>query len=50
METTEYGDKYQICGELTGPNGRTLRVTTIWMIEGATGLTKFITLYPAKET
>ena len=50
METTEYGDKYQIRRELTGPNGRTLRVATIWMIEDATGLTKFVTLYPAKET
>ena len=50
MEPTEYGDKYSIRGELTGPNGRTLKVMTIWMTEDATGLTKFITLYPAKET
>ena len=50
MEPTEYGDKYSIGGELTGPNGRTLKVTTIWMIEDATGLAKFITLYPLKET
>ncbi len=50
METTEYGDKYSIRGGLTGPNGRTLKVITIWLTEDATGLTKFITLYPAKET
>lgn len=48
MHTTAYGDKYQICGTLTGPNGRALRVTTIWMIEKTTGQTKFVTLYPAK--
>lgn len=46
VQTTEYGDKYRIHGTLTGPNGRTLRVASIWMTEEATGQTKFITLYP----
>ena len=41
-----YGTKYIIRGSLTGPNGRTLRVLSVWMRENATGLTKFITLYP----
>ncbi len=50
VEQTEYGDKYSIRGTLTGPNGRTLNVLTIWMTEDASGLTKFITLYPAKKT
>lgn len=48
MEFTAYGEKYLARGNLTGPNGRTLRVITIWLSEGATGVTKFITLYPAK--
>jgi hypothetical protein len=48
-ESTEYGDKYRIVGALVGPNGRTLRVVSVWMIEAATGTTKFLTLYPAKE-
>ena len=48
-ETTEYGDKYRICGTLTGPNGRALRVVSIWMTESATGTTKFITLYPERK-
>ena len=47
-ETTEYGDKYRISGTLTGPNGQVRRVESIWMIEVASRLTKFITLYPAK--
>ena len=50
IETTEYGGKYRIRGDLTGPNGRRLRVLTIWLMEDATGNTKFITLYPAKTT
>ena len=41
-----YGAKYLIRGSLTGPNGRSLRVVSVWMRENATGLTKFITLYP----
>lgn len=46
---TEYGDVYMMVGSLVGPNGRALRVTSIWMIERSTSQTKFITLYPAKE-
>jgi hypothetical protein len=48
IQSTEYGDKYRICGTLIGPNGRRLRVVSIWMIEEATGRTKFVTLYPDK--
>jgi hypothetical protein len=48
VQTTEYGDKYQIHGTLTGPNGRMLRVVSIWMTEEATGRTKFVTLHPDK--
>lgn len=47
-EQTEYGPKYRIRGTLTGPNGRALRVLTIWMKEDATGDTKFVTLLPDK--
>ena len=49
LQTTEYGDKYRICGTLTGPNRRQLRIATIWMTEEATGRTKFVPLYPDKD-
>ena len=45
---TEYGTKYRIRGTLRGPNSRELRVVSIWMTEKATGVTKFLTLYPEK--
>lgn len=48
FEDTEYGPKYRIHGTLTGPNGRTLRVLSIWMKDDATGETKFVTLRPDK--
>jgi hypothetical protein len=47
-KSTEYGDKYRIRGILTGPNGRILRVVSIWMVENETGRTKFVTLFPDK--
>ncbi len=48
LERGEYGTKYEIRGKLTGPNGRTLRVVSIWMVEHAGGKSKFVTLYPEK--
>ena len=48
FDQTEYGPKYRIRGTLTGPNGRALRVSTIWMKENATNQTKFVTLLPDK--
>src|SRR5437870_1235133 len=48
FDQTEYGIKYRIRGTLTGPNGRVLRVMSIWMKEDATGETKFVTLVPDK--
>jgi hypothetical protein len=42
---TPYGRKFVIRGSLTGPNGRSLLVKSVWMYEEVTGTTKFITLY-----
>jgi len=46
LETTSYGQLYEIRAQLVGPSGRTLRVRTIWMTEYLSGATKFITLIP----
>jgi hypothetical protein len=48
-EPNQFGDVYEIQGNLTGVNGVSLKVVTIWMTEYETGQTKFITLYPNKE-
>lgn len=48
-ETTIYGQTYEIIGNLTGSNGKSISVHTVWMTETATNITKFITLYPSKE-
>ena len=43
------GHKELITDKKTGPNGNSLDVCTIWMTEFATGITKFITMYPDKR-
>ncbi len=42
----DYGVKYAIRGVLSCPNGRSLRVFSIWANLKSTGETRFITLYP----
>jgi hypothetical protein len=49
QEETAYGQLWKIRGPLEGPNGVTIGIVTIWMMEKHTGLTKFITLFPDKE-
>ena len=48
VEKNEYGQLYQINGRLTGPNGTTLPVCTVWMHESETSAIKFITMFPFK--
>lgn len=45
----EYGIFYRTDGELTGPNGRSLPVTAIWMRRETDGVVCFITLKPRRE-
>ncbi len=46
LSSTRFGDKYEIRAHLQGPNGRRLKVVTVWMV--TENLTKFITLVPDK--
>jgi hypothetical protein len=45
----EYGVFLRAEGELTGPNGRTLQVVTIWLQSPTDGRIRFVTLKPRKE-
>ena len=49
VRKTAYGDLFEIRGKLVGPNGISLSIVTIWMIENISQRTKFITLFPDKE-
>ena len=44
-----YGIKHEVRGSLTGPNGQTLRIVTVWITLEATGETRFVTLFPDRE-
>ena len=48
LESNQFGQYYEIRGTLTGPNGETLAVRTIWMTDHLSGITKFVTLTPDK--
>jgi len=48
-EQNRFGNVYEIRGVLSGVNGVSRAVVTIWMVEFETQQTKFITLYPDKE-
>jgi len=47
--SSPYGIKYKVRGTLTGPNGNTLSVVTIWIQLAATGETRFVTLFRDRE-
>ena len=45
----EYGEFLRVEGELTGPSGVPLPVTTVWMRWHKDGSTHFVTLKPARR-
>ncbi len=46
---SRYGQKYEILGPLTGPNGNTAWVRTIWIILTGETAPRLVTLIPAEK-
>ncbi len=46
IEISEYAKKFAIQGTLIGPNGRQLRIRSIWAKLHTTGEVRFVTLFP----
>ena len=44
---TPYGTKYLIEGNLIAPNGRSIRLLTVWIVEQTDPRPRFVTAYPA---
>jgi len=44
--STNYGINYQVIGELLAPDGRVIRVTTIWHLEFGSEAPRLVTAYP----
>ena len=45
-EQTEFGQKYEVYGSITGPSGRNAQIVTVWIILGGEVVPRFITAYP----
>lgn len=43
---TEYGRKFSVSGPLSGPNGRSAGVVTLWIILTGERTPRFVTAYP----
>jgi hypothetical protein len=43
-----YGQKYEICGTLNGPAGRSARVRTVWIILFGGDVPHFVTALPGE--
>ncbi len=44
-----HGSKYIVDGELNAPNGRTVLVRTVWIVEAGENRPRLITAYPREE-
>ncbi|MEE9162591.1 MAG: hypothetical protein V3U35_06420, partial [Candidatus Neomarinimicrobiota bacterium] len=42
---TEYGQKYEVRGSLTGPGGRRAEIVTVWIILAGEEVPRFVTAY-----
>ena len=49
IRVTDYGDMYKVRVRLTGPNGKSLDVITVWITLRVNAETRFVTLIPDKE-
>ncbi len=46
LQTSQYGTKYVLDGNINAPHGKTIHVRTIWIIEKGQKNPRFITVYP----
>jgi hypothetical protein len=45
-QTSLYGQKYEVSGILSGPNGRQAVFTTVWLVRPGESNPRFITAFP----
>ncbi len=48
--SSSYGQKYEVRGTLSGPNGRTAEVVTAWIILRGESSPRFVTAFPGGKT
>ena len=45
-QNSVYGQKYEVSGQLIGPNGRSAQFTTVWLVRPEEPAPKFVTAFP----
>ncbi|MFO7884044.1 MAG: hypothetical protein R6U68_04415 [Desulfobacteraceae bacterium] len=45
---TEFGQKYEIKGNIIGPTGKSAEIVTVWIIRKGERFPRFITAYPGE--
>jgi len=48
-KSSSYGDKFEIIGDIIGPNGKRRKIKSIWMIRKGEKVARFVTLIPEKK-
>jgi hypothetical protein len=48
IETTQHGSKYVVAQPVTGPNGRTAVIITVWIIRHTEHVPRLVTAYPGE--
>jgi hypothetical protein len=48
-QTSKWGDSYIVVLPITGPNGNTVEVRTVWMVKAGTDFPSLITITPLKR-
>ena len=47
-EETDFGSKYVVEGPLVAPDGRPVRMRSVWFVETGEEIPRFVTAYPWK--
>lgn len=45
---SRYGQKYEICGTLNGPSGKSASVLTVWIVRLGSDVPEFVTAFPGE--
>lgn len=46
QHTGSFGQKFEVHGKIKGPNGRSARLITIWIVEQGQSFPRLVTAYP----
>lgn len=46
VQANAFGQKFEVSGTLTGPNGRAGTIVSVWLVRTGEDVPRFITAYP----